>query len=78
MGSLRDLVLRRTYALAFAVALSPAVLQTVPPGCEPGDGTLSTLELNVAADNHIAFDPEQLSYEVWLLSLIHISEPTRQ
>ena len=61
----RSFVSFKTYAVGFAVVLSPVWLQT-PSGCEPGDGTLSTLELEAAGQNQIDFDPENGSYSVWL------------
>ena len=57
----------KTYALAFAIVLSPAVLQV--DSCSPGtgDATLSTLEVEAMGENRIAaFDSEQRSYDVWL------------
>ena len=64
----RRYVSLRTYALAFAVVLSPAVMQQ-SISCNPatGDATLSALEMEVMGENHIsAFDPDQPSYNVWL------------
>jgi len=57
----------KTYALAFAVALSPALLQDIT--CDPatGDATLSALELEVMGENYIsAFDSAQRAYSVLL------------
>ena len=57
----------KTYALAFAIVLSPAVLQV--DSCSPGtgDATLSALEVEAMGENQIAaFDSEQRSYDVWL------------
>jgi hypothetical protein len=56
----------KTYALALAIVLSPAVmLQSI--SCDPattGDPTLSALELEVMGENQIAFDSGQTSYAV--------------
>ena len=45
MGNSRRFVLVRSYALAFAVVLSPAFLQQVP--CIRGNADLLSLELEV-------------------------------
>ena len=54
----------RTYALAFAVALSPSVLQTAY-SCERGNTELSNLEFEVRGQNLIqGFDYTQRTYAV--------------
>ena len=68
MRTSTQLVSLRTYALAFAVALSPAVMQT-SGSCNPktGDTTLTQLEMEVQGQNHISnFDPAQRMYYAWL------------
>ncbi len=63
----RQYVSLRTYALAFAVALSPALLQDITCSPATGDATLSALEVEVMGENHIsAFDSGQRTYDVWL------------
>ncbi len=57
----------KTYALAFAVVLSPAMMQVST--CYPavGDATLSALEVEVMGENQIAaFDSGQRNYDLWL------------
>ena len=63
----RHFVSLRTYALAFAVVLSPAFMQTSDLTCTPrtGDTTLSMLEFEVDGVNQIAaFTSSQRSYDV--------------
>ena len=63
----RHYVSLRTYALAFAVALSPALLQDTTCSPATGDATLSALEVEVMGDNYIsAFDSAQRAYDVLL------------
>ncbi len=52
-----------TYGLAFALVLSPTLLQTEPT-CAVGDTTLSVLEFDVAGENLIVFDPQERMYDV--------------
>ena len=70
MSVSRHSVSLRTYALAFAVALSPALTQTNELTCTPptGDTTLSMLELEVAGQNRIAFSSGQENYVVSISS----------
>jgi hypothetical protein len=57
-------VLFRTYALALAVALSPAFFQTAY-SCERGDTYLLRLEFEIAGKNRIVgFHPDTRSYDV--------------
>ena len=52
-----------TFGLAFALVLSPTLLQTEPT-CAVGDTTLAALEFNVAGENLIVFDPQERMYDV--------------
>jgi hypothetical protein len=52
-----------TFGLAFALVLSPTLLQTEPT-CTAGDTTLSALEFDVAGENLIVFDPQERMYDV--------------
>ncbi|MDH3201595.1 MAG: hypothetical protein OEM15_11945 [Myxococcales bacterium] len=68
MMASRSFVSLRTYALAFAVALSPAVMQQ-SISCNPatGDATLSSLEVEVLGQDQIwDFSSGQRAYNVWL------------
>ncbi|MFZ1866550.1 MAG: choice-of-anchor Q domain-containing protein, partial [Polyangiales bacterium] len=66
MRDLREISLR-TYALAFAVVLSPALFQTSSL-CQTGNPNLAGLELEVDGVNQIAFVPGQASYTVTMSS----------
>ncbi len=67
----RTLVSLRTFGLAFAIALSPALMQTDDLGCHTiGNTDLAMLEVEVNGENVIVFDPTQHVYEVLL------AEPT--
>ena len=56
----------RAFGLAFAIVLTPALMQTTGT-CGMGDTTLETLQFEVAGENLIgAFDPDQLVYEAVL------------
>ena len=62
----RHLVSLRTFGLAFAVVLTPALMQT-DEFCNAGDTSLMVLEVEVADQNLIDdFTPEQRVYEVTL------------
>ncbi|MBW2720421.1 MAG: hypothetical protein JRD94_18300, partial [Deltaproteobacteria bacterium] len=64
MRDSRHFVSLRTYALAFAVVLSPALFQT-SYSCERGDTYLTQLELEADGINQIVgFNPETRSYDV--------------
>ena len=64
MKDSRRLVMWRSYALAFAVVLSPVFLQFAYT-CERGDTYLLGLELDVSGDNLIVgFHPDTRSYDV--------------
>ena len=52
-----------TFGLAFALVLSPTLLQTEPT-CNVGDTTLAVLEFDVAGENLIVFDPQERMYDV--------------
>lgn len=52
-----------TFGLAFALVLSPTLLQTEPT-CDVGDTTLAVLEFDVAGENLIVFDPQERMYDV--------------
>jgi len=52
-----------TFGLAFAVVLSPALMQTETT-CNPGNAQLSMLEFEVAGENLIIFDSLELEYDV--------------
>jgi hypothetical protein len=68
MRDSRRLVSLRSYALAFAVALSPAFFQT-QYSCERGDTFLRRLELEVSyQDQILGFDPNDRHYDVTLSS----------
>ncbi len=56
----------RTYGLAFAIALSPALMQTDMTCMAEGEGHLALLEVEVDGENMIAFAPGTYSYEVVL------------
>ena len=58
----------RTYGFAFAIALSPALMQTEPTCAQEGDTTLSSFEFEVLGVNHIDFNSDQRVYYVWLPS----------
>ena len=62
----RHLVTLRTFGLAFAVVLSPALMQASDMTCGQGDTRLAVLELEVTGENLIAFDMNQRLYEVAL------------
>jgi len=64
MGNLRHLVSPRTFGLAFAVVLLPA-LMGVTFDCT-GDTRLSELVVEVAGQNQISFDPDESIHDVWL------------
>lgn len=62
----RHLVALRTFGLAFAVVLTPALMQA-ENGCESGITTLEELSFEVAGDEMIVnFDPEHGAYEARL------------
>ncbi len=57
----------RTFGLAFAIVLSPALMQTDELGCHSeGNAELTVLEVEVAGEDMIAFAPMQEAYEVML------------
>jgi hypothetical protein len=62
------LVSLRTFGLAFAVVLSPALMQDdgLTFSCRTGDTTLSELAVEVGGQNEIAFDPAKRTYDVRL------------
>ena len=57
-----------TFALAFAIVLSPALMQQDGLGCPPsGDTRLEVLHVaDVDGEDMIAFDPDERLYEVML------------
>lgn len=58
----------RTFGLAFAIVLTPALMQTEENWCdgpEPGQ-SLAVLHVSVDGQDAIAFDPGQRSYDVML------------
>ena len=58
----RRLVARHTYGLAFALLLSPAVLQSGQFSCS-GDTTLSSMAFETDGEDQIAFSPSVKGYE---------------
>lgn len=58
----------RTFGLAFAIVLAPALMQTDGGlGCPPtGDASLELLQVAVGGQDMIAFDPQDQLYEVML------------
>ncbi len=58
----------RTFGLAFAIVLTPALMQTGDSYCEPNldHDSLAVLNVSVGGEDMIAFDPGQRSYEVML------------
>jgi len=53
--------------LAFAIVLSPALMQMDDTACNVGEaGMLAALDIEVAGQNMIAFNPEQHNYDVLL------------
>ena len=79
----RHLVSLRTFGLAFAVVLTPALMQVEVPSCE-GDTTLAVLEFKpLGMDVHpipdlIAdFDPQQRVYAVDIPAELIEGQPTQ-
>lgn len=63
----KHIVALRTLGIAFAIVLSPAFMEMDSVTCHGvGDTRLASLELEVAGENLIAFDMEQLLYDVML------------
>lgn len=58
----RCLVWLRTFGLAFAIVLVPALMGQ--SDCDPGNPTLSVLEFDVVGENLIIFDPQERIYDV--------------
>ena len=56
----------RTFGLAFAIVLSPALMQTDATCHAAGEGHLQLLEVEVAGQDMLAFDPMQFSYDIKL------------
>lgn len=59
----RGLVSFRTYALGFAIALSPALMQTEANGCEP-DTALSVLELEAPPGTPVTWEASEFTPQV--------------
>ena len=51
-----------TFGFAFAIALSPALVQTSQLSCAPGDATLSDLQIEVNEQDQITFSAGQSRY----------------
>jgi len=70
MRNSQHVVSWRTYGLAFAVVLSPALMQSnglTFTSCNTGDTRLSELAVEVAGQDQLAlFDPDLPIYDVWL------------
>lgn len=64
MTTSRHYVSLRTYALAFAVVLSPAFFQ-ITYSCDPGNTNLSSLEFELEGKDHIyGFNTDNRTYDV--------------
>jgi hypothetical protein len=63
MRNSQHLVSLKTYGLAFALVLSPMLLQTEGT-CAVGDTRLTMLEFDVAGQNLIVFDPQEQMFDV--------------
>ncbi len=55
----------RAFGLAFAIVLTPALMQT-EAGCGTGDTSIESLSFEVDGQEMIAFSPDQRVYEVIL------------
>ena len=66
MRDSRYFISARTYALAFAVALSPSLMQTSELTCTPptGDTTLLVLAFELSGQDQLTFNSGQRSYDV--------------
>ena len=66
MKTRRTGIALRTFGLAFAIALAPALMQD-GLGCPPsGEARLEVLHVAVGGEDMIAFDPEEHLYQVML------------
>lgn len=66
MRGSRNRSIWRTFGLVFAIALTPALMQTEGNCTQAGDTRLELLRVAVAGEDMIAFDPEQRVYDVML------------
>lgn len=66
MRGSRNRSIWRTFGLAFAIVLTPALMQTEGDCTTAGESRLELFRVAVGGEDMIAFDPEQHVYEVTL------------